>query len=302
MNAILVTGATGKQGGALINALLEHDAPFEILAVTRNTQSGSAQRLAQKSSKVKLVEGNMDDPAAIFARARQLTSSEIWGVYSVQAVIGNGIAGEERQGKALIDESLKQGVKYFVYSSVERGGDSKSSSNPTDIPHFISKHRIEQHLFDSTKNGEMEWTVLRPVAFMDGLTPDFMGKMFATSWRLSLKGKPLQIVATSDIGVFAAEAFQHPDQFAGRSISLAGDNLTFDQANDIFKAKTDRAVPTTFELPCRALLYALGDLGAMFRWFYDEGFGADIAALRKQHTGLKNFATWLDTESAFVER
>jgi uncharacterized protein YbjT (DUF2867 family) len=302
MKAILVTGATGKQGGALINALLKHDAPFEILAVTRDPQSGSAQRLAQKSSKIKLVEGNMDDPATIFTRARQLTSSEIWGVYSVQAVMGNGVAAEERQGKALIDESLKQGVKYFVYSSVERGGDSKSSSNPTDIAHFISKHRIEQHLFDSTKNGEMDWTVLRPVAFMDGFTPNFMGKMFATSWRVALKGKPLQIIATSDIGVFAAEAFQHPDQFAGRSISLAGDELTFDQVDDIFKAKTGHAVPTTFELPCRALLCVMGDIGAMFRWFHDEGYGADIAALRKQHPGLKDFATWLETESAFVAR
>jgi len=72
---------------------------------------------------------------------------------------------EEEQGKALIDESLKQGVKFFVYTSVDRGGD-KSSDNPTPIPHFISKHNIEHHLQDKAGD-KMDWCVLRPTAFFD---------------------------------------------------------------------------------------------------------------------------------------
>lgn len=82
--AILVTGATGKQGGAVVNALIAQDGDVEILAVTRNTDSASAQKLAKKSPKIKLVQGDLDDPATVFANAKKATSLPVWGVYSVQ--------------------------------------------------------------------------------------------------------------------------------------------------------------------------------------------------------------------------
>lgn len=84
MKCILVTGATGKQGGAVINALLAEDADMEILAVTRNPQSGAAKKLAKKSPKIKIVQGNLDDPVGIFGNACQVSSEPIWGVFSVQ--------------------------------------------------------------------------------------------------------------------------------------------------------------------------------------------------------------------------
>lgn len=84
MPAVLITGATGKQGGSLIRSLVARNSPLEILAVTRNSQSSSAQKLSNLSSKIKIVEGNLDDPAALFKTAGQVTKSGIWGVYSVQ--------------------------------------------------------------------------------------------------------------------------------------------------------------------------------------------------------------------------
>lgn len=82
--AILVTGATGKQGGALIKALLADKAGFHILAVTRDSNSASAKRLAAKSSDITLVQGDLNDTEAIFKTAEQATSHPIWGVFSVQ--------------------------------------------------------------------------------------------------------------------------------------------------------------------------------------------------------------------------
>jgi uncharacterized protein YbjT (DUF2867 family) len=81
---VLITGATGKQGGSVVAALLEAKADFEILAVTRDASSGGAQKLQAKSSNIKLVEGNLDDPEKIFANAHKATSQPIWGVFSVQ--------------------------------------------------------------------------------------------------------------------------------------------------------------------------------------------------------------------------
>lgn len=71
----------------------------------------------------------------------------------------------------------------------------------------------------------MNWFILRPLAFFDNLTPNFFGKVFATCFKTALKGKPLQMVATSDIGDFAAEGFLHPETYMGQGLSLAGDEL-----------------------------------------------------------------------------
>jgi len=75
----------------------------------------------------------------------------------------------------------------------------------------------------------MGWTFLRPVVYMDNLTPDFTGKLFASMWR-GLGDKPLQLVSTHDIGVFAGLVFSDPDLYEGRAVSLAGDESTFAQA------------------------------------------------------------------------
>lgn len=169
---ILVTGATGKQGGSVIENLA-NNAEFTLLAVTRNTAGGSAHKLTTKGSNIKLVQGDMDDVPALFASAAEVAAGPIWGVYSVQISQGKGVTheGEIRQGKAMVDAAVKAGVKHFVYSSVERGGDEHSWENPTPIPHFASKHEIEHHLKDTA--GEMGWTILRPGMSMSSSLPNF---------------------------------------------------------------------------------------------------------------------------------
>ncbi|XDG05702.1 hypothetical protein ABKA04_005317 [Annulohypoxylon sp. FPYF3050] len=302
--ALLIAGATGKQGGAVVSALLKANADFEILALTRDSQSASAQRLLKKSPKIKLVAGNLDAPDEIFTKAKEVTKTPIWGVYSVQAAIGGGATHrtEEVQGKALIDASLKNGVKHLVYSSVDRGG-AKSDDSPTDIPHFISKHNIEQYLYEKTKDGKMNWTVLRPVAFFENLVPGFMGKVFSTSWKINLdKNQKLQLIATSDIGFFAAEAFIKSEEYKNKKISLAGDELTYDQYTTIFKEKTGEEMPTTFHFVAYIINWMVKELGYMFRWFHQVGYGADIPSLRKINPDLKDFGTWLDKESQFKTR
>jgi uncharacterized protein YbjT (DUF2867 family) len=207
---------------------------------------------------------------------------------------------ESRQGKALIDEALKASVKLFVYSSVDRGGDN-SFNNPTNIKHFNCKHQIEQHLIASTQNGEMDWTILRPTAFYDNLSPNFFGKVFATSWKTVVKDKPLQLIAVSDIGIIAAKVFMRPANFKGRGISLAGDDLTFVQMADIYKKKTGKDIALTYGFICSILMWMVKDVGVMFQWFHDEGYKADITELRKLHPGLKDFGMWLEADSQFIK-
>ncbi|KAE9973199.1 hypothetical protein BLS_003720 [Venturia inaequalis] len=297
---ILVTGATGQQGGAVINALLnESNQNFTILAVTRDTTSGSSQKLAAKSSSIKLVQGNLDDVPGIFAAAKEVVKEPIWGAYSVQISMGKGVTfdGEITQGKAMIDESIKNNVKHFVYSSVDRGGDEKSWDNETPIPHFQTKYQIDRYLRDTA--GSMGWTILRPVAFMDNLQPGFPTKVFMAALSNNLGEKPLQWIATKDIGIFAAKAFANPEKYNKQAVSLAGDNLTVEGLTEAFGKATGAPVVPTYGILGSVLTTMVGEMGTMVRWFGSDGYGADTNKLKTMHPGLLNMESWIKEESKF---
>ncbi|KAF2684382.1 NAD(P)-binding protein [Lentithecium fluviatile CBS 122367] len=293
---IIVTGATGKQGGSVVQALRDSD--FEILAVTRNANSPAAIKLANLSANIKPLQGDLADASAIFERAKMLTSNPIWGVYSVQAKPVGDPTVEATQGKNLIDAAIAAGVQFFVYSSVDRGG-AKSSSDPTPVVHWANKHRIEKYLEDKAAGTQMRYTVLRPTGFMENISNDFAGKATATSWQLALKDKPMQLIATKDIGWFAANAFKHPEDNAGRYLSLAGASLTFDEANAIFKKRIGTDMPTTFGVVASLGMCLVKEVGAIFKWLKQNGNGADVDECRRMNPSLTDFGAWLESDSAF---
>jgi len=114
---LLITGATGLQGGAVIDALLAISWPGEIFALTRNAKSPKAKALALKRN-VTVVQGNPSSPAAIFS-----TNKSIDGVFLLTA-FSYGIGKEDRedvQGVPMITEAVKAGVKHLIFASVDRG-------------------------------------------------------------------------------------------------------------------------------------------------------------------------------------
>ncbi|KAL8848467.1 MAG: hypothetical protein Q9221_006518 [Calogaya cf. arnoldii] len=294
---LLITGATGKQGRACIESLLSSPSPsFSILALTRNASSPSATRLAQRSPQIKIIQGDLNDCPSIFASISQ----PIHGVYGVTTPMGGN---EEAQGKALVDESVKAGVKQFVFTSVERGGEERSWTNPTVVPHFLTKHHIEVHILQKIKASNsstadpMKWTILRPVAFMDNLQPGLLGKLFASAWKVTLlpqQSQKVQLIATEDVGWFAAQAFLNPAEYADRAISLAGDEISFAEADEAFNSKLGYKMPLTFGPLAKFGLWASKDFGTMFDFFRKEGFGADVEGLRRVNPGMMRFADWVE--------
>ncbi|PYH75696.1 NAD(P)-binding protein [Aspergillus uvarum CBS 121591] len=293
--AVLITGATGKQGGAVVQALVASSQnDFLLLCVTRDSQSNRAQGLREKSPRIRIVQGDLNDVSGLFSAARQVAGPvPIWGVFSVQAIMGKDVTPKQEveQGVTLIEESIRAGVSFFVYSSVERGGVQRSWQNPTTIPHFRNKHQIEQHLRDSISrtNGLMGWTILRPVAFMDTYEPNLFGKVLMTMVRDNLTERPMQWVAVSDIGVFAAKAFENPEAWNHKAIGLAGDQATFDQIDAAFHKVTGRRMETTFGLFGKALRYGVPEVRKMMNWMQEEGYKADINTLREVHPELKDW-------------
>ncbi|OAH10950.1 NmrA/HSCARG family protein [Streptomyces jeddahensis] len=273
---ILVLGGTGRQGGAVTRELLRRG--HTVHALVRDPAKAEARAL-QEAGAV-LVRGDMDDEASLTAAMQG-----VHGVFSVQTFRGpGGVEAEERQGRAVADAAVRAGVRHFVYSSV--GG----ADRDTRVPHFESKLRVEQYLATL----DLPTTVLRPVMFHDILLDiaprPVEGELMLAMW-LDPE-TPVQLIATSDIGVFAADAFENPDAWLGRVVEIAGDALTGPQMAAAFEAVS--GVPTRYQqLPIEPLRAARPDLANMFDWFERDGFRADLAELRRNRPGLVSLETWL---------
>ena len=285
---ILITGATGKQGGAVITNLLtsstKRTQPLKMIALTRDVQSRGAQKLAAKPN-ISVIEGDLSYPNAIFAR-----TGPIWGVFHVQ--INSDV--EEEQGKPFIDAAVAHGVEFYVYASGDRGGPERSSHDPTWVKNFAAKYNIEKHLQGHAQSSSrLSYTILRPVTFFDNLTNDVHGKGFARMWE-QMGPKRLQMVATQDIGWFAANAFLNPDKNHNASLTIVGDELSHAEADAIYQEIMGSPMQLAPCLIGSAVKYFKQDtVGDMFRWFEEVGYGGNVEECRRVHPDVQDYRTWL---------
>ncbi|MGP3964065.1 NmrA/HSCARG family protein [Nonomuraea sp. 3N208] len=270
---ILATGATGNQGGAVVDALLGEPGRWRVRALSRDPSSAAARALAARG--VEVVAGDMADAGSL---RRALTG--VHGVFSVQNSRTAGLEGEVRQGVTLIDAAQAAGVAHFVYTSV--GG----AERVRGIPHFDTKWEIEQHLLAA----DLPATVLRPTTFTDVFTMRGAGIGLGMMAAALGPAKPLQMIAVRDIGVFARLAFEQPDAFAGQALELAGDELTVPRIAATLKAA---GRPGRYPRLPRLVLRAMGKEARMLFWFGESGYRADIPALRTLHPGLLTLEAWL---------
>jgi uncharacterized protein YbjT (DUF2867 family) len=206
---------------------------------------------------------------------------------------------EERQGKAMTKAAIEAEIQHIVYTSVDRVVNSDNTE--TNTPHFRSKKHVEDDIRVKAAENGVSWTFIRPVAFMENLTADF-SKTFAAMWRQIGTDKKLQLVSTKDIGKVAAEALLNASDelYKNKAISLAGDAVSAKEAAEIFKKVTGQTIPSTFGIFGSLLKFMKKEeVGRMFNWFRDEGYGADISGLKQIYPFLKDFGQWLAEESAW---
>lgn len=271
---IVVCGATGNQGGAVARSLL--DQGFRVRGLTRSPQKPEAQALTNQGAEV--VQGDMEERSAM---ERALEGA--YGVFSVQNFWETGYDREVQQGKTVADAAQAAGVEHFVYSSVG------STYRETGIPHFDSKWEVEEHIRES----DLPYTVLRPVFFMqnwEGMREMVLGGTLAQPLD---PDKPFQQVAVEDVGSFAAIAFEHPNEWIGREVDLAGDEQTMPEIAETFGRVIGREVEY-YQVPWDQFKEQMGEeYAVMYRWFNDVGYEADIAALRQEDLELTTFEQYL---------
>ncbi|MCG5460526.1 NmrA/HSCARG family protein [Micromonospora sp. MED01] len=276
MLTVAVTGATGAQGGATARALLA--AGQRVRAITRQPTSPAAEALRDLGAEIR--QADFDDSASLDAA---LAGSD--SLFAVTTPFGSDLATEVRQGRALVDAAAAAGLSHLVLTTVAH------ADRDTGVPHYESKHLVEQHLRTST----VPWTVIAPAAFMDnyasGWTLDGL-RRDTFAWPMPAN-RPLALIPAVDIGTFAALVLQRSDEFAGRRIDIASDERTPTQLAEILAGAIGSPI-THVQVPLAQVRQRSTDLAAMFDYFSTAGLTVDVAALRRDYpeVGWHSFADW----------
>ena len=275
---VVVTGSTGKQGGAVARGLLERG--HKVRAVTRDPNSSQAKSLANAGAT--LVAASLEDTAAITKALEGATS-----LFAMSTPFEGGTQAETLQGISAADAAKAAGV-HLVFTSVG------SANRQTGVPHFDSKYEVEKHI---VRIG-VRATVLAPVYFMENL---YFGKeqlakgIYATPLPPT---RQLAQVAVADIGAVAVRLLEDPGRFAGKRFDLASDDLTGNDVVAILSCVTGRSF-TYFQVPLDVIRQRMGeDAAKMYEWFNRVGYTVDRAALRHEFpdVAFHDFEYWSKTQ------
>jgi uncharacterized protein YbjT (DUF2867 family) len=281
---IVVTGATGLQGGAVTRHLLKEG--WHIRALTRNAASKRAQALMVLGAEV--VQGDMDETVSlrpIFAGA--------YGVYSVQNPFIGGPQAEIRQGKNVADVAKDSGVQHLIYGSAGIG------RKGTGIPSWETKLQIEDHM----KALSLPLTILRPMAFMELMTDK---KFFpaVAMWHLMSRlmgdSRRLPWICVDDLGRIAAYAFAAPQRFVGKELTLASDVQSLSECRTLYRDVMGR-FPPQFRMPIwlfQRFGFVGRDLMTMWRWLRTGDIDLDTAPTRTIHPEALTVRAWLSRQKA----
>ncbi|MGO6678097.1 NmrA/HSCARG family protein [Rhizobium leguminosarum] len=274
--SVLVTGATGQQGGAVVRALMTRG--HRVKAITRRPESDGAKRLTEAG--VQVVAGDLDDAASVAAAAEGVDAMFLMG-NSYEA----GTDAETRQGIAAADAAKAAGIGHLIYSSVA------DADKKTGIPHFDSKYLVEKHIAGLG----IPYTISAPVAFMENtVAPWAIDGLRQGVYAAALPpARVLQQVTIDDIGAFVATLAERREQVFGKRFDIAGDELSGEQQAKILTEALGRPI-TYRELPITAIRQQSEDTALMFEWFDHTGYDANIAALRRDFpdVGWHSYADW----------
>ena len=265
---VLVTGATGKQGGAILRCLREKG--HAVRALTRSADSVAAKALVANGAEIAV--GHLEDRASL---DRALDGVD--AMFLMSTPFEAGTAAETRQGVTGANAAKDRHI-YFVYTSVG------SADRKTGIPHFESKYEVERHIEDVGARA----AIIAPVYFMENAVTFYREQLKEGVYATPLApGRKLAQIAVNDIAAAAVAALERPDQFAGKRYDLAGDDLTGSNVVAILSRVTGRPF-SYFQVPMDVIRRNIGEDGVkMYEWFERVGYTFDSATLRRDFPEIR---------------
>lgn len=269
---VLVTGATGGQGGAVVTALLAAGAP--VRALVRDPAGDRAQALAARG--VELVRGDLLDEASLRDALHGVPAA-----FGLTTPFGGEPDAELRQGRALLAAAAAAGLPHLVLASVA------SARRRTGIPHFEAKAAVEDLL---TASG-LPHTITAPSYFFENVRGAVASGADVLPIPLSAD-RPLQQIALADLGQVIATVLLDPARYAGERIELAGDAIT--------PTGMAAAMADVLGHPVRHERTPLDevrnpDVRAMYDYLERVGYDVDVAAVRARFPDVRwqTFGEWL---------
>lgn len=283
---VLVTGATGAQGGGVARHLLAGGS-FAVRALTRHPDSDPAQALREAGAEV--VRGDLDDPASL--RAALEGCAAVFGVTNFWEHFGR----EHQQGRNLIDAVAPSGVEQFIFSSLPHA--RKISGGELEVPHFDIKAQLEQYARERRPN-----TIFVHVAFYFenflSFFPPRRQEDGSFAFGFPQGDTPLAGVAVEDVGGVVATLFDRAAEFQGKTVGIVGDDLTPDQYAETMTRVLGTQIAYNY-IP-REVFASFGfpgadDLANMFEFNrrFIPNRRADLEQSRRLYPGMQSFETWL---------
>lgn len=304
---IAVAGATGAQGGGLVDAILDDpDSAFTVRALTRDASTDKAKALAARGAEV--VEADVDDLDSL-----KKAFDGAYGAYCVTFYWAHFSPDlEKKHAKFLAEAAKDAGVEHVIWSTLEDTRNWVPLSDdrmPTlmdqyKVPHFDAKGESDQHF----TNLGVPTTFLLTTFYWDNMIYFGSGPQRGPDGTLAITfpmdDKTLAGIASEDIGKCAYGIFKAGEEYIGQTVGIAGEHLT---GKAMAAALTDAlgeevrynnvspAVYRSFDFP------GAEDLGNMFQFYRDfEAYfqeSRDVAFARSVNPSLMTFAQWLDKYS-----
>lgn len=275
---ILVTGATGVQGGGVTRYCLESG--HFVYALVRDPCSGAAQELARKGAI--LVQGDLNNRDSLVAAARGMDAVSINLLPEI-----HDRSSELRQAENMLSAAKASGtISTVFYSSVVKTGQHESfpswSQQHPMYEFWMSKHKVEERVRAA---GFPHWTILRQPFFMQNFHSPrsqfmFPGLDAANTPKVAFRpDTKVDLVDGSDLGKFVAAALSSPTLFDHKEIELAAERPTFAEVVEKLSAARKQTVKLEF--------YTAEELGAASQnlviqtqlWMNEVGFEVDLDAL-----------------------
>ena len=300
---IAVVGATGAQGGGLVRAILnDPKGGFTARAITRDTKSDKARELAQLGAD--LVAADIDDEASVRKAFEGVQGAFcvtfFWEHFSPEKEIA--------QVQNMAEAAKAAGVKHVIWSTLE---DTRQWVPLTDnrMPTLKGKYKVPH--FDGKGESNKLFTNLGvPTTFMlasfywENLIFFGMGPKKGPDGNLAITfpmgDKKLPGIAAEDIGKCAYGIFKKRDKFIGKTVGIAGEQLTGAQMAAALTQAIGREVRYNYVPPdaYRALDFpGADDLGNMFQFkrdFQEYFCGVrNVNFSRTLNPELQTFNEWL---------
>jgi uncharacterized protein YbjT (DUF2867 family) len=211
--AILVTGATGAQGGGVVRHLLQ-SGKFKVRCLTRNPESEKARALVQAGAET--VRGDLGNPETLRAA--------LAGCYGVFGVTNfwEHIEKESFHGRNLIDAVRDAGIEHFVFSTLPYA--HKLPDWKLEVPHFDQKAKLEEY----TRSLKLPTTFAHVAFYYENFLyffPPRLQEDGSFMFGFPQGETPLAAVSVEDVGGVVATIFERPGEFRNKTVGIVGDDL-----------------------------------------------------------------------------